>query len=414
MQNNTSTDPKYLVGQYEDYLIQLIQAQTKRLKAKFGEARLAMLKEIGGVKRIINQIPDAARMTFERYKYNPDKRKRKDTVFAEAEYEEKRDEEPRSSTPKRPGSTLQLPEAKMAARPGSMTSRNMKQDVVPSEAEVQDQSRDTGDDPEDEAYRTALERSKMEMVHDPTETPDTGGSAASANPSVESTPQAQSQPEDKSSISKTELTKVQALFQKACDEVEALQHNMRGATFTMQDMERLEYLQPIVVQLRKQMGLLKAKAQTAEESSQPVATTKRRTDDQGMREKGAKHRTLAASPKESGAGDMQKKFENIAEMFEKGIDDVSSSVPSSAGRTTPSIPIIFQSSVSALPTEQQAIAQSGVPASQSVLLPSDPRSAQLASDTRNKFEKKSKSTPPPKSGDGTARSTPSSGFGELD
>ena len=161
--------------------------------------------------------------------------------------------------------------------------------------------------------------------------------------------------------------------------------------------------------------MLKAKSQTAEESSQSVATTKRRTDDQGMREKGTKHRTLAASPKESGAGDKQKKFENIADMFDKkSIEEVSSSVPSSAGMTPPSIPIIFQSSVSALPTEQQAIEQSGVPAHQSVLLSSDPRSAQLASDIRSKFEKKSKSTPPPKSGDGTARSTPSSSFGELD
>ena len=414
LQNNTSTDPEYLVGKYDEYLIQLIQAQTKRLKAKFGLDKLGMLKESGGIKRIINQIPEAARITFERYKYNPDKKKREDTVFAEAECEEDRDEEPQSSTPKRPGSTLQLPEAKMAARPGSMTSRNMKQDVVPSEAEVQDQSRSTGDDPDDEAYRMALEQSKREMFHDPTETPDTGGSAASANPSIESTPQAQLQSEKQSSISKTELTKVQALFQKACDEVEALQHRMRGATFTMQDMERLEYLQPIVVQLRKQMGLLKAKAQTAEESSQPAVTTKRRTDDQGMREKGAKHRTLAASPKDLDAEDKQKKFESIADMFDKGIEEVSSSVPSSAGRTTPSIPIIFQSSVSALPTEQQVIEQSGIPAKQTVLLPSDPRSAQLASDIRNKFEKKSKSTPPPKSGDGTARSTPSSGFGELD
>ena len=414
LQNNTSTDPVYLAKKYEEYLIQLIQAQTKRLRTKFGDEKLAMLKESGGVKRIINQIPEAARMTFENYKYYPDKKVRTDTVVAEAEYEEERDERPQSSTPKRPGSTLQLPEAKMAARPDSMTSRNMKQDVARSEAEVQDQARDTGDDLDDEAYRMTLEQSKREMFHDPTETPDTGGSAASANPSIEATPPAQSQPKDQSSISKTELTKVQALFQKACDEVEALQHNMRGATFTMQDMERLEHLQPIVVQLRKQMGLLKAKAQTAEESSQPAATTKRRTDDQGMREKGTKHRTLAASPKESGTGDKQKKFESIADMFDKSIEEVSSSVPSSAGRTTPSIPIIFQTSVSALPTEQQAIEQSGVPAHQSVLLPSDPRSAKLASDIRTKFEKKSKSTPPPKSGDGTARSTPSSGFGELD
>ena len=64
------------------------------------------------IKRIITQIPEAARITFERYTYNPEKKRRQDEVFAEAEYEEEQDEEPRSSTPKRPGSTLQLPEAK--------------------------------------------------------------------------------------------------------------------------------------------------------------------------------------------------------------------------------------------------------------------------------------------------------------
>ena len=32
LENNTSTDPAYLVGQYQEYLIQLIQAQTRRLK----------------------------------------------------------------------------------------------------------------------------------------------------------------------------------------------------------------------------------------------------------------------------------------------------------------------------------------------------------------------------------------------
>ena len=260
LQNNTSTDPEYLVSKYEEYLIQLIQAQTKRLKAKYGENRFGMLKESGGIKRIINKIPEAARLTFENNKYNPDKKVRKDTVFAEAEYEEEEDERQQSSTPKRPGSTLQLPEAKMAARPGSMTSyRTLKQDVVPSEAQVQSQSRGTEDDLEDEEYRMALEQSKREMFHDPTETPDTGGSAASANPSLQSTPQAQSQSEDQSSISKKQLTKTQALFKQACDEVEALQRKMRGAAFTTQDMNRLEYLQPIVVQYRKQMGLLEAR-----------------------------------------------------------------------------------------------------------------------------------------------------------
>ena len=60
LQNNTSTDPEYLVSKYEEYLIQLIQAQTKRLKAKYGENRFGMLKESGGIKRIINKIPEAA------------------------------------------------------------------------------------------------------------------------------------------------------------------------------------------------------------------------------------------------------------------------------------------------------------------------------------------------------------------
>ena len=63
---------------------------------------------------------------------------------------------------------------------------------------------------------------------------------------------------------------------------------MRGAALTTQDMNRLECLQPIVVQYRKQMGLLEAKAQAAEESSQQGVRTERRTDDQGMREKGTK------------------------------------------------------------------------------------------------------------------------------
>ena len=164
LQNNTSTDPEYLVGQYKGYLLQLIKAQTKRLKAKFGDSQIPMLKESGVVKKVINQIPEAARITFERYTYNPDKKKRQDNVFAEAEYEEEQDEEPRSSTPKRPGSTLQLPEAKMAARPASMSSRNMKQDVIPSEAQVQDLPKDDDDDIPDDDLRRAMELSKTPDV----------------------------------------------------------------------------------------------------------------------------------------------------------------------------------------------------------------------------------------------------------
>ena len=105
------------------------------------------------------------------------------------------------------------------------------------------QSEGIGDNLEEEQFRMALERSTKEMFHDPAETPDTGGSAASASPSLQSTPQAQSQPGDQPSMSKEELSRTQALFKSVCDEVEELQRRMRGADFTTHDMERLEYLQ---------------------------------------------------------------------------------------------------------------------------------------------------------------------------
>ena len=132
-----------------------------------------MLKESGGIKRIINKIPDAARLTFENNKHNPDKKVRADPVYAEAEYEVGGvQEEQISSTPKRPGSMLQLPEAKMAARPDSMTAyRNPKQEVIPSEAQIQGQSEGSGDNIEQEQVRMALELSQKEMFHNPAETP---------------------------------------------------------------------------------------------------------------------------------------------------------------------------------------------------------------------------------------------------
>ena len=323
------------------------------------------------------------------------------------------DERQRSSTPKRPGSTLQLPEAKMAARPDSMTSyRNLKQDVIPSEAQVQGQSGGIGDNLEEEQVRMAMEQSKRDMFHDPTETPDTGGSAASASPSLQSTPQAQSQPGNQPSMSKEELTRTQALFKQVCDEVEALQRKMRGASFTTQDMDRLEYLQPIVLQYRKKMGLLEARVQAAEETSQQSqgVTAKQRTDDQGTREKGAKHRAIGATHHgTTSQGKPKSSFYDIGDMFRKGVEEVVSSDPSSAARTPTSIPLTFKESASGLPTEEEGTQISGDPAQPQVNLPTDPRSAVLASDIRTKLDKRSdQSTPPPKSGDATARSTPSS------
>ena len=417
LEGNTSTDPEYLVGQYKGYLMQLIQAQTKRLKLKFGDKQLPMLKESGVIKRIITQIPEAARITFERYTYNPEKKRRQDEVFAEAEYEEEQDEEPRSSTPKRPGSTLQLPEAKMAARPATMTSRNMKQDVIPSEAQVQELSRDDDEDIPDDDLRRAMELSKQQMHHDPTETPDTGGSAASAGPSMASTPKEQSPQGDESSMTKKQLSNVQTMFNQACTEVEGLLAKMRDPSFSTEDMKRLEFLQPVVTQCRKQLGLLQAKAKAAEESSQPVATTKRRTDDQGSREKSAKHRTLETThPGTTGDGRTKSPSENIGEMFQKGVQEVPSSSPSSAATPTP-IPVVFEQAASGLPTGDESKPSEADPSKPLSLPPTDPRSLKYASDIRRQVEKLKKTDQkptPPKSGSGTARSTPSSGFDVAD
>ena len=413
--NNTSVDPEYLVEQYRGHLLQFIQAQNKRLKTKFGNNQLPMLKESGVIKRVINQIPEAARITFERHRYNPDKKRRQDNVFAEAEYEEEQDEEPRSSTPKRPGPPLQLPEAKMAARPATMTSRNMKQDVIPSEAQVRDRSTDEDDNIPDDDLRRAMELSKQQMYHDPTETPDTGGSAASAGPSVASTPQEQPSQTGESVMTKKQLSQVQVMFNQACTEVEGLQARLRDPSFTTEDMNRLEYLQPLVNKCRKQLGILEARAKA--ESSQPVATTKRRTDDQGSRERSAKHRTLETThPGTTGEGGTNSPSENIGEMFQKGVQEVPSSSPSSATTPTP-IPVMFEQAASGLQTGDESKPSEADPSKPLSLPPTDPRSLQYASAIRRQVEKLKKSDQgptPPKSGSGTARTTPSSGFDVAD
>ena len=151
----------------------------------------------------------------------------------------------------------------MAARPATMTSRNMKQDVIPSEAQVQELSRDDDEDIPDDDLRRAMELSKQQMHHDPTETPDTGGSAASAGPSMASTPKEQSPQGDELSMTKKQLSNVQTMFNQACTEVEGLLAKMRDPSFSTEDMKRLEFLQPVVTQCRKQLGLLQAKAKAA-------------------------------------------------------------------------------------------------------------------------------------------------------
>ena len=113
------------------------------------------------------------------------------------------------------------------------------------------------------------------MHHDPTETPDTGGSAASAGPSMASTPQEQPSNKGGSVMTKQQLSQVQSMFNQACTEVEALKPRLRDPSFTTEDMNRLEYLQPVVNKCRRQLGYAGGKSEA--ESSQLAATTKRRT-----------------------------------------------------------------------------------------------------------------------------------------
>ena len=104
-------------------------------------------------------------------------------------------------------------------------------------------------------------------------------------------------------------------------------------------------------------------------------------------------------------------------MFKKGVQEVPSSSPSSAGRTPTPIPVVFEHSASGLPTGEE-LTPSGTDSSKPLsLFPTDPRSIKLASDIRRQVEKLKKSdqkSTPPKSGSGTARSTPSSGFDVAD
>ena len=161
LNQSSSTEPEYLVRTYGQHLQQLSNAQNLRLKAKYGEDRKGMLKESGVIKRIISKIPDVARETFKIHVYNPDKRMRMDTVNDEAEVEEEgwENEAEKTSAPKRPGSTIAPPEAKKAPQPESTASyRNPKQDVVPSEAQIQSPVGGTGDELDQPKHQTQVDR----------------------------------------------------------------------------------------------------------------------------------------------------------------------------------------------------------------------------------------------------------------
>ena len=259
LQQNTSVDPNYLVKQYEGYLQQITKAQNDRVRAKYGVNKTGMLRESGVIRKIILQIPEIARETFEVHGYNPDKKGSSDPVYAEAEYEEAAgDGEPetqQSTTPKRPGSTIAPPEAKMAARPDSMTSyRNPKQEVIPSEAQLPGYSEGT-EELEDDQLQVALKLSAQEVQRDPTETPNTGGSAASSSPSGVAGVQPQKPSGTPTSKTTEELAIAQAIFGRASEELFELQDKIRGVNCANEDLDRMVSLQTQLIAYRKQIGI---------------------------------------------------------------------------------------------------------------------------------------------------------------
>ena len=247
LEQSTSTDPNYLVTQYEGHLQSLTSAQNKRLRVKYGANRADMLKESGVIRRIIAQIPDVARKTFETHQYNPDKRGPKDPVYAEAEYEvntgDLEAETQQSSASKRPGSTIAPPEAKMAARPDSMASyRNPKQEVIPSEAQMPGHS-ERHEELEDDQLQKALKMSAQEVQRDPTETPNTGGSAASSSPSGIVGVQSRKSPGTPTSKTTEELAIAQANFRRVSQELFDLQDKIRGVNCADEDLDQMVTLQ---------------------------------------------------------------------------------------------------------------------------------------------------------------------------
>ena len=213
-----------------------------------------------------------------------------------------------------------------------------------------------------------LKLSAQEVHRDPTETPNTGGLAASSSPSGFAGVQPQQPPGTPTSKTTEELAIAQANFRRVSDELFELQDKIRGVNCTQEDLDRMEMLPPQMIKFRKQIGILEqSQALSTEGINQPKGVTaKRRTDDQGIRERGAKHRTIGASHKGTTKEKSQSLYDNIADVFHKGVEEVVSSGHSSATRTPTSIPVMFQESTSKLPSEQEAMQTSGSPATSQV------------------------------------------------
>ena len=136
------------------------------------------------------------------------------------------------------------------------------------------QSEGIGEDLEDDQLQIALKLSAQEVHHDPYETPNTGGSAASSSPSGLAGVQPQQSPGTPTSKTTEELAIAQANFRRVSDELLDLQNKIRGVNCTQEDLERMETLQPQVIAYRRQIGILEqSQALTPEGTNQPKGVT---------------------------------------------------------------------------------------------------------------------------------------------
>ena len=96
----------------------------------------------------------------------------------------------------------------------------------------------------------------LETRHDLTETPNTGGSAASSCPAIPVDTGVSQASNTSPMMTSEELAQAQELLKAVSDELADLNYRMGHAVeFTQQDMERMQVLQPIAFECRQKVGL---------------------------------------------------------------------------------------------------------------------------------------------------------------
>ena len=292
-----------------------------------------------------------------------------------------------------------------------------------SEAQLQQQFIQESEEPGDDQLRQVLAQSVLETRHDPTETPHTASSVPAA-PVQQEVSQAPTQPDPPTMMTPEEMSQARETLRVVSDEFVQLSCKMvHAVNYTHKDMLRMQALQLIAFECRQKIGIApETPAPTPEEpqDSSRASAPKRRADEQSGREQGVKLWFVEARHPSREREALPNRLANcpsdsIASIFNKGVEDLSSSVPSSAGITPTSIRSTFQGSATALPTDQFMQELSVSPSGTQVLILSDPRRAAMIGDIKEKLKRtqSSKSAPPPKGTDATARSTPSS-LEELD